>query len=106
MIQAFALHAGQLRSVNGHRESANVFIMSSPKKVELQRLCQQFDLDPVIFNECNSAEEVSRFHVVTSTILEQLQLLVVFDFNIHYSEITDQLTPTILLFNNDYLLRA
>ena len=50
MIQAFALHAGQLRSVNGHRESANVFIMSSPKKVELQRLCQQFDLDPVIFN--------------------------------------------------------
>ena len=103
MIQAFVLHTDQLRSANGNCKQANVFIMSSPKKVELQRLCQQFDLDPVIFNECNSAEEVSRFHEVTSTVLKQLQLLVVFDFNVHYSEITDQLTPTILLFNADYL---
>ena len=103
MIQAFVLRDGQLRSDNGNREQANVFIMSSPKKTELQSLCRQFNLDPVIFNECNSAEEVSRFHEVTSTALEHLQLLVIFDFNVHYSEITDQLTPTILLFNTDHL---
>ncbi len=55
MIQAFVLRDGQLCSANGNREQANVFIMSSPKKSELQSLCQQFNLDPVIFNECNSA---------------------------------------------------
>lgn len=103
MIQAFVLCNNQLRSINDNREQANVFIMSSPKKTELQSLCQQFNLDPVIFNECNSAEEVSRFHKVTSTVLEHLQLLVIFNFNVYYSEVTDQLTPTILLFSTDYL---
>ncbi|WP_180961299.1 CorA family divalent cation transporter [[Lactobacillus] timonensis] len=50
------------------------------------------------------AGEVARFHLLESKQLSDPHLLVVFDFNFDYQHIEEQLTPAILIFDQDHLI--
>jgi magnesium transporter len=62
------------------------------------------DLDSLTFAFCNSAEEVSRFHSIPSTVIEGAAVLVLYDFINHYDTIEQQLTPAIIIFNQSCLI--
>lgn len=104
MLQTFTIKDQQLTITNGQRETSNIFFLSSPNDDEIQAVCTRFDLDPVIFAQCNSAEEVSRFHPLASAKLVDAQLLVSFDFNFDHEKIEEQLTPVIMIFDQDHLI--
>ncbi|MCI1287553.1 MAG: magnesium transporter CorA family protein [[Lactobacillus] timonensis] len=104
MLQTFSINGQQLQISTVQDQSSTIFLLSSPIQEEIDQLCSQFDLDPTIFDRCNSAEEVSRFHAIDSKQLIDPHLLVVFDFNFDYQHIEEQLTPAILIFDQDHLI--
>lgn len=104
MLQTFTINDRQLQSNTGQDKSPTIFFLSSPDQGEINQLCQQLDLDPTIFGRRNSAEEVSRFHLLDSQQLKTPYLLVVFDFNSDSQHIEEQLTPAILIFDQDHLI--
>lgn len=83
---------------------ADVILTANPTIAEQEQLCRLFDLDPLTFAFCNSAEEVSRFHSIPSTVIEGAAVLVLYDFINHYDTIEQQLTPAIIIFNQSCLI--
>ncbi|WP_295745578.1 magnesium transporter CorA family protein [uncultured Limosilactobacillus sp.] len=104
MLQTFTINGRHLQVTTGQGQSSTILLLSSPTPEEIAELCTQFNLDPTIFDRCNSAEEVSRFQLLESKQLTNPHLLVVFDFNFGYQHIEEQLTPAILIFDQDHLI--
>lgn len=94
---------GPKKSNAGLQESSLIFLLKANQE-ELQQVSQAFSLDPVTFDYCSSPEEVSRFHLIASDILHDAHILVIYDFNAKREKIEDQLTPVILIFNQDHLI--
>jgi magnesium transporter len=103
MLEFYRIAAHHLTALEPSAD-ADVVLTANPTKEEQEQLCRLFDLDPLTFAFCNSAEEVSRFHFISSTIIEDAAVLVLYDFIGHYDTIEQQLAPAIIIFNQSCLI--
>lgn len=104
MLKSYYITDHQLHPHDGPLTDADIIITASPHQDEQEAICQQFDLDPLTFQFCNSPEEVARFHPTPSTVLNQPSLLVLYDFNAECKRIEDQLAPAIFIWDNQHLI--
>lgn len=87
-------------------KDCNLILLTRASKKELHQVCRSFDLDPLTFDYCSSPEEVSRYHPLISNALPGGHILVVYDFITEPEKIENQLTPAIMIFNQDTLIVA
>jgi len=85
-------------------KDCNLILLTRASKKELRQVCRTFDLDPLTFDYCSSPEEVSRYHPLISNALPEGHILVVYDFITEPEKIENQLTPAIMIFNQDTLI--
>lgn len=85
-------------------KDCNLILLTRASKKELHQVCRSFDLDPLTFDYCSSPEEVSRYHPLISNALPGGHILVVYDFITEPEKIENQLTPAIMIFNQDTLI--
>lgn len=82
----------------------NLVMLVQPSVAEISQVCDAFDLEKLTFKFHSSPEEVSRFHTTTSDIMIDPQLLVIYDFIPELATIEQQLTPVIIVFDNQHLI--
>lgn len=104
MLKSYHIAGHQLQPNDGPLVDATLIVTANPSQEEQAIICQQFDLEPLTFQFCNSPEEVARFHQTPSTVLNQPNLLVLYDFNAACTQIEDQLAPAILIWDDRHLI--
>jgi magnesium transporter len=104
MLKSYHIADHRLQVNDGPLVDADIVILANPHKDEQATICRQFDLEPLTFQFCNAPEEVARFHQTPSTILNQPNLLVLYDFIPDRQRIEDQLAPVILIWDEDHLI--
>ncbi|MCI1974437.1 MAG: magnesium transporter CorA family protein [Limosilactobacillus sp.] len=104
MLTKYQFSAHGPKKCNTELQECSLIFLSKASQEELNQVAQTFDIDPLTFDYCSSPEEVSRYHLIASNILHDAHILVIYDFNAEKEKIEGQLTPVILIFNQDHLI--
>lgn len=102
MINRYTLLNGVPQPSNSF--NAEIIMMVKPTVAEVNHICQVADIDPLTFSFRTSAVEVSRYHSVESKLLNDPSILVVYDFISEPPKIEDQLSPVIIVFDNQKVI--
>ncbi|MBB1069388.1 magnesium transporter CorA family protein [Limosilactobacillus sp. RRLNB_1_1] len=104
MINKYILTPAGAKKHQGVPANAELVTLVKPSDHEIKQVCQSFDLSPFTFQYRSSPEEVSRFHRTTSDVLTNPAILVIYDFIPAFKKIENQLSPSLIVFDNHHLI--
>lgn len=104
MLERYILTTTGPQATTSPLIEANLIMLVKPSVDEISQVCDTFDLEKLTFKFHSSPEEVSRFHTTTSTVMNNPQLLVVYDFVPELATIEQQLTPVIIVFDSQRVI--
>lgn len=104
MLTKYRLSSHGPEKCTADLKNCNLILHTQASKNELHQVCQTFDLEHLTFDYCSSPEEVSHYHPIISDTLPEGHILVIYDFIPKQEKIENQLTPAIIIFNQDVLI--